>query len=43
MIGPGLLGAGTPVFEGGAPVPLRLREARPLEGGQLLLTRYTPA
>ena len=40
MIGPALLGAGTPVFEGGSRVPLRLLESRTLEGSELVLTRY---
>lgn len=40
MVGPAFLGAGTPVFEGRSPVPLRLLDARPLEGSQLVLSRY---
>lgn len=40
MIGPALLGAGTPVFKGRAPVRLRLLEARALPDSQLVLTRY---
>ncbi|TDD40440.1 deaminase [Actinomadura sp. KC06] len=43
MIGPALLGAGTPVFGGGSPVPLRLLESRTLPGGHLVLTRHAPA
>jgi len=40
MIGPALLGAGIPMFEGGPRQPLRLLDARRLEGSQLLLARY---
>jgi hypothetical protein len=40
MIGPALLGAGTPIFEGGSRVPLRLLDARSLEGSELVLVRY---
>lgn len=40
MIGPALLGAGTPVFTGSARVPLRLIEARVLPESQLILARY---
>jgi dihydrofolate reductase len=40
MIGPALLGAGTPVFDGDSKVPLRLLESRVLAGSQLVLTRY---
>jgi dihydrofolate reductase len=40
MIGPALLGAGTPVFEGGSPVSLRLLDSRILDGSELVLTRY---
>jgi dihydrofolate reductase len=40
MIGPALLGGGTPVFEGGSRVSLRLLEARTLESSQLVLVRY---
>ncbi|MFI0408430.1 dihydrofolate reductase family protein [Actinomadura sp. 3N508] len=43
MFGPAVLGAGTPVFGGRGPVPLRLLEARPLPGDQLVLTRHAPA
>lgn len=40
MIGPALLGAGTPVYEGGTPVRLRLLEARGLPDSALVLARY---
>lgn len=40
MVGPALLGAGTPVFSGSSPVPLRLLESRVLDGSQLVLARY---
>jgi dihydrofolate reductase len=40
MIGPALLGAGTPVFEGGSRVGLELLESRRLDGSQLVLVRY---
>ncbi|MDQ4059368.1 MAG: dihydrofolate reductase family protein [Actinomycetota bacterium] len=40
MIGAGVLGAGTPAFEGGSPVALELLESRTLDGSQLVLTRY---
>lgn len=40
MIGPALLGGGTPVFGGGTRVPLRLLDARTLDGSQLVLARY---
>jgi len=40
MIGPAVLGAGTPAFEVGSPVPLELLESRTLDGSQLVLTRY---
>jgi dihydrofolate reductase len=43
MIGSSLLGAGTPVFQGPAPVALELLEARPLPGSSLILTRHAPA
>ncbi len=43
MIGPALLGAGTPVFEGGSPVSLRLLEARTLADSELVLVRYGPS
>src|SRR5262245_5164050 len=42
MIGPAFIGAGTPTFEAGTPVPLRLLEARQLDGGDLVLVRYAP-
>ena len=40
MIGPALLGAGTPIFEGGSQVGLGLLESRRLDGSQLVLVRY---
>jgi len=40
MAGQALLGAGTPVVEGDAPVSLRLLESRVLDGSGLVLTRY---
>jgi dihydrofolate reductase len=40
MIGPALLGGGTPVFEGGLPVALRLLESRTLANSELVLVRY---
>lgn len=43
MIGPGVLGAGTRVFEGPAPVQLRLLESRTLPSSSLVLTRHAPA
>lgn len=43
MIGPALLGAGTPVFQGPSRVGLRLLETRPLPGDHLILTRHAPA
>lgn len=43
MIGPAFLGGGTPVFEGGARLALRLLDSRTLEDSQLVLTRYAPA
>jgi dihydrofolate reductase len=39
MIGPALLGAGTPVFSGSR-VALRLLESRTLDGSELVLARY---
>ncbi len=39
MIGPAVLGAGTPAFESGSLVPLRLLEARTLEASELVRTR----
>lgn len=41
MIGPALLGGGTPVYGGPARVPLELFEARVLPGSQLILARYS--
>ena len=40
MIGPALLGGGTPVFEGGSRVALRLLDARQLANSELVLARY---
>lgn len=40
MIGPALLGGGTPVFDGGLRVALRLLESRTLAGSELVLVRY---
>ena len=40
MIGPALLGAGTPVFEGRSRVPLKLLDARTLKDSELVLVRY---
>lgn len=40
MVGPALLGGGTPLYEGSARVPLRLIEARVLDDSQLVLARY---
>lgn len=40
MIGPAFLGGGTPVFEGGSRVALRLLDSRILEGSELVLVRY---
>jgi dihydrofolate reductase len=42
MIGPAMLGGGTPVFAGPR-MPLRLLEHRTLDGSDLILTRYAPA
>lgn len=42
MVGPALLGGGTPVYAGPPRVPLRLLEARVLEESQLVLLRYDP-
>jgi dihydrofolate reductase len=41
MVGPALLGAGTPVFQGHSPVRLRLLESRTLERSELVLHRYS--
>ncbi|TDE38564.1 dihydrofolate reductase family protein [Actinomadura sp. 6K520] len=43
MIGPAVLGAGTPVFQGPAPISLRLLESRTLPDSSLVLTRHAPA
>ncbi|WP_433781441.1 dihydrofolate reductase family protein [Actinomycetospora sp. CA-101289] len=40
LVGPTLLGAGIPVFRG-PPTPLRLLEARQLDGSSLVLHRYS--
>ena len=40
MVGPALLGAGTPVFDGSLPVQLQLLESRVLHESQLVLARY---
>ncbi len=40
LIGPALLGSGTPVFAGRSPVALRLLDSRTLDGSQLVLIRY---
>lgn len=40
MIGPALLGAGVPLFEGESRQALRLLDGRPLENSQLVLVRY---
>jgi len=40
MIGPAFLGAGTPVFEGGTRVALRLLGSRTLKDSELVLVRY---
>jgi dihydrofolate reductase len=42
MIGPALLGGGTPVYAGHAQVALQLRDARRLEHSELVLMRYAP-
>ena len=41
MIGPALLGGGTPVFECRSPVALRLLDTRRLENSDLVLMRYS--
>lgn len=43
MVGPGLLGSGTSVFEGDGPVALRLIEHRQLPDSQIVLLRYALA
>lgn len=43
MIGPAVLSGGTPTFETRARIPLRLIDARPLEGSQLVLVTYGAA
>ncbi len=43
MVGAGLIGGGTSVFEGDDPVALRLIEHRQLPDSQLVLLRYAPA
>ncbi len=43
MVGPALLGAGTPVYAGSTPIPLQLLETRALEGSSLILARYAPS
>lgn len=40
MIGPAVLGAGTPAFDGGLRVPLELLESRKLDDSALVLLRY---
>jgi dihydrofolate reductase len=40
MIGPVVLGAGTPLFDGRPPAPLRLAGARTWEGSGNVLVRY---
>jgi dihydrofolate reductase len=40
MVGPSFLGGGTPVFQGDAPMRLRLLDSRVLEHSQLVLIRY---
>lgn len=40
MIGPGIVGGGTPAFEGKPPASLRLLEARAFDGSGLVLTKY---
>lgn len=43
MLGPALLGAGTAVFAGSTPVPLRLLESRVLDESSLILARCASA
>ncbi|RFS84043.1 deaminase [Actinomadura spongiicola] len=43
MIGPSLLGGGTPLFGGPSPVRLQLLDSEPLPGRHLVLARYAPA
>jgi dihydrofolate reductase len=43
MVGPALIGGGTPVYTGPSRVPLQLLETRRLDGSQLVLIRYTTA
>jgi dihydrofolate reductase len=43
MVGPALLGGGTPMFEGDSPVRLRLLESRTLDRSELVLVRYGPS
>jgi dihydrofolate reductase len=40
MVGPAFLGGGTPIFQGGSRVALRLLDSRVLEDSQLVLVRY---
>jgi dihydrofolate reductase len=40
LVGPSLLGAGSPLYNGSARVPLRLLETRRLPDSQLVLLRY---
>ena len=40
MIGAAFLGGGTPVFQGGSRMPLRLLDSRTLNGSELVLVRY---
>jgi dihydrofolate reductase len=40
LVGPALLGDGTPIYSGPSRVPLRLLEGRVLEASQLVLLRY---
>jgi dihydrofolate reductase len=42
MVGPALLGAGTPVYTGPKTVPLKLLESRILDRSSLILARYAP-